>query len=134
MRKNGKDNRIEIINKTKTNPSIDGLVFRNMKEAILGDDYELSLVFINKDEIRKINKSYGNIDKATDILSFPLSDKEGEIFICEEIAAREAPRFNRYYKNFLQFLFIHGLTHLKGFEHGDKMENKEKKFRKMFSV
>lgn len=134
MTKASKENKIDIINKTKTNPSIDGLVFRNMKKAVLGDDYDLSLVFINKNEIKKINKSYRNIDKATDILSFPLNDKEGEIFICEEIAVKEAPNFNRECKNFLKFLFIHGLTHLKGFEHSDKMENKERKFRKMFEV
>ena len=101
---------------------------------MLGNDYDLSLVFISKTEIRKINKSYRNIDKATDILSFPLGDNEGEILICQEIAAEEAPRFDRNYKNFLQFLFIHGLTHLKGFEHGDKMENEEKKIRKIFGV
>ena len=130
----GKINKIEITNKKKTNPSADGLVFGKVKKAVLGNDYDLSLVFISKTEIRKINKSYRNIDKATDILSFPLGDNEGEILICQEIAAEEVSRFDRNYKNFLQFLFIHGLTHLKGFEHGDKMENEEKKIRKIFGV
>ena len=124
----------EILNKTKTNSSIDELVFANMKSAVLGNDYELSLVIVGKNEIRRLNKSYRNVDEATDILSFTMSGKEGEIFLCPEIALKEAPRFGRSYDNFMEFLFIHGLTHLKGFEHSSKMESGEKKTRKKFGV
>jgi len=45
-----------------------------------------------------------------------------------------APKFDRPYDNFLTFLFIHGLVHLKGFNHGPKMEQMEQKFRKLFNV
>lgn len=124
----------EICNETKTNPSINGLVFAKMKEAVLGKDYDLSLVFIGKNKMKKLNKSYGGADKATDILSFPLSEKEGEIFLCEEVAAKKAPHFGRSFENFMMFLFIHGLAHLKGLAHGGKMEIEEKKFRNKFGV
>ncbi|MEK7070424.1 MAG: rRNA maturation RNase YbeY [Patescibacteria group bacterium] len=134
MTKGVKKNNFEILNKTKTNPSIDGLVFANMKEDVLGKDYELSLVIVGKDEIRKLNKSYRKINEATDILSFPLSKNEGEIFLCPEIALKEAPRFGRSYENFLNYLFIHGLTHLKGFEHSSRMDVKEERIRKKFGV
>ena len=78
-----------------------------MKSAALGNEYELNLVIVGKDEIRKLNKSYRNIDEATDILSFPISRKEGEIFLCPEIALKEAPHFGRNYDNFIKYLFIH---------------------------
>lgn len=134
MKKGVKKNNFEISNETKTNSPIDELVFANMKSAALGNDYELSLVIVGKKEIKKLNKSYRNMDEATDILSFPLSEKEGEIFLCPEIALKEAPRFGRSYENFMKFLFIHGLAHLKGFEHSSRMESEEKKIRNKFGV
>ncbi|MBU6431367.1 MAG: rRNA maturation RNase YbeY [Patescibacteria group bacterium] len=134
MKEGGLKNKFEISDETKINSSADGLIFAKMKEAVLGKDYDLSLVFIGKNKIKKLNKSYGGADKATDILSFPLSEKEGEIFICDEMAVEEAPRFGRSRDNFIKFLFIHGLAHLKGFEHSGKMENEEKKFRNKFGV
>ena len=130
----GVNKNFEIFNKTKTNSPIDELVFANMKKTVLGNNYELSLVIVKKGEIRKLNKSYRNLDKATDILSFPLSEKEGEIFLCPEIALKEAPHFGRNYENFLEYLFIHGLAHLKGFKHSSKMEFEEEKIRNKFGV
>ena len=40
------------------------------------DDYEVSLSFVSNDEIREINRDYRNIDKVTDVLSFPMYDGE----------------------------------------------------------
>lgn len=134
MKKSVKKNNFEIFNKTKTNSPIDELVFANMKSAVLGNEYELNLVIVGKDEIRKLNKSYRNLDETTDILSFPISRKEGEIFLCPEIALKEASRFGRSYDNFIKYLFIHGLAHLKGFKHSSRMENEEEKIRNKFGV
>ncbi len=135
MKKSVKKNNFKIFNKTKANPSIiDELAFANMKSAALGNEYELNLVIVGKDEIRKLNKSYRNIDEATDILSFPISRKEGEIFLCPEIALKEAPHFGRNYDNFIKYLFIHGLVHLKGFKHSSRMENEEEKIRNKFGI
>ncbi len=105
-----------------------------MKEAVLGKDYDLSWSFISSEKIKRLNLSYRNIDKPTDILSFPLSKKEGEIYICLAEARKEAKKFDRKYENFLRFLFIHGLAHLKGYDHGSTMESIEVKFRKKFGV
>lgn len=110
------------------------LPFQLMKDAVLGPKYELSLVFIGPRKSRDLNKAYRKKDKATDILSFPISKKEGEIFIDLSTAAKKAAAFDRSRVNFIAFLFIHGLVHLKGFDHGSKMEHVEKKFRKMFSI
>ena len=108
--------------------------FELIKKAILGSKYELSLVFITAPKIQKLNKIYRNINKPTDILSFPLSQTSGEIFICKTEARKMMSEFNRPYENFLTFLFIHGLVHLKGYDHSDKMEKVEEKFRKKFGI
>ena len=108
--------------------------FEEIKQTILGSKYELSLVFIPAKKIQALNKTYRKINRPTDILSFPLSKTSGEIFICKTEAKKMAPEFDRPYDNFLTFLFIHGLVHLKGYNHGAKMEKMEQKYRKLFGV
>ncbi len=108
--------------------------FEKMKEAVLGKEYDLSFAFITAEKIKKLNLIYRNVNKPTDILSFPLSKKEGEIYICLSEARTEAKKFDRSYENFLRFLFIHGCVHLKGYEHGSTMEHIEIQFRKKFGV
>jgi len=103
-----------------------------MKEAVLGKKYELSLVFVGDAISRRLNKKYRKKDKATNILSFPLTKDNGEIFINLKIAKKDAPKFEKSYNNFVKFLFIHGCLHLKGFEHGVGMEKMEEKFSKEF--
>jgi probable rRNA maturation factor len=110
------------------------LVFLRMKEAVLGKKYELSVAVVCARKMRDLNKRWGNKDKTTDILSFPLSKDEGEIYISPAMAKKEAKNFDRPYDNFILFLFIHGLVHLKGYEHGVAMERVEKRFREQFYV
>ena len=109
-------------------------LFDQIKKAILGEKYELSLVFVTAKKIQSLNKIYRMINKPTDILSFPLSKTSGEIFICRTETRKMMKEFGRDYENFLAFLFIHGCVHLKGFDHGLKMEKVEKKFRKKFGI
>jgi len=110
------------------------LPFAKMKDSVLGKDYRLSLVFSSVSLMRKLNRQFRNKDKATDILSFPLDEKNGEIFISLEESRKEAEIFKRGFENFLSFLFIHGLLHLKGMRHGSTMESEERKYRKKFGV
>lgn len=109
-------------------------IFESLKKEALGSDYELSVAFVSPEEIARLNKIYRGIDAPTDILSFPLSDSEGEIYICEEEARKESMKFGRGYDNFLQFLFIHGCVHLKGYDHSDTMERVEAGIREKFKV
>lgn len=106
------------------------LPFAKIKNKILGKNYELSLVFIGAKKSQALNKKHRKKDKSANVLTFRLSDTEGEIFICPEIAKRDAPKFDMKTREFIGFLFIHGLLHLKGFKHGKKMEEKEKKLKK----
>jgi probable rRNA maturation factor len=118
----------------KTKEPIPKHPFKEMKEAVLGKEYELSFVIIDEQEMQALNYAHRKIDKPTDILSFPLSEKLGEIFICPSESRKEAKKFDREYDNFIAFLFIHGLVHLKGFDHGSTMENNERKIREEFGI
>ena len=120
-----------IINRTKG--KLPRLPFISIKEAILGKQYDLSLSFITSKEQKKINKTYRNKDKTTNILSFPLTPKSGEITFDPIKVKHDAPEFEMSYPQFLKYLFIHGCLHLKGFEHSSTMEKEEKRFLKKFS-
>ena len=111
-----------------------GLPFLPIKNKVLGPKYQLSLNFVSPAESKKLNSKYRGKNNPTDILSFPLSKTEGEIYLDLKTSATEAVKFDRSFENFLLFLFIHGLLHLKGFEHGSRMEAQEIKFRKKFGI
>jgi probable rRNA maturation factor len=127
-----KFNTCDIANKTKR--PLPRVPFSRIKDAVLGPNYELSLVFIGSTRSRALNREYRGKDYATDILSFPLSETEGEIFIDLAKSRKEAPLFDRSFDNFIAFLFIHGLFHLKGYDHGSTMESKEERIRKKFNI
>lgn len=127
-----KSDNFTIINKTKG--KLPSLPFLNMKDHILGEKYSLSLVIIGEKEICDLNKKYRDVDSPTDILSFPIEKNIGEIFICQTIAEKKAPEFGREYQNFLSFLFIHGLVHLLGYNHGKKMKDVEIVNRRHFQI
>ena len=120
-----------VTNKTKN--KLPNLPFVSIKNAILGEKYEFGVGFISSQVQRKINFKYRGIDKTTNILSFPLSKTSGEITFDLIKVKRDAPLFNMNYSQFLKYLFIHGLLHLKGYEHSSTMEKQEKKFLKIFS-
>lgn len=129
-----------IFNETKGAPQNTGVPFVIYKNKILGKKYQLNLIFVNDKKIHQLNKTYRKVNKPTDILSFPIDKESGEIFICEKIAKNKAKDFDlpaqagREYNNFISFLFIHGCVHLLGYDHGDKMEAVEIKFRKLFKI
>lgn len=123
---------LTITNTTKG--KLPRLPFAKMTKAVLGEEYDCSLVIVGPKKSRELNLAYREKDNSTNILSFPLSESEGEIFLDLAKARTEAPLFERSYTNFVGFLFIHGLLHLKGLDHGTKMENAEKKIRALFKI
>jgi probable rRNA maturation factor len=121
-----------ISNSSKSRLPFGKLFFVSIKERILGKKYELSLVFCDSVDSQKINKKYRNKNKPTNVLSFPLDEDSGEIFLDLEKTKFEFEDFEMNYKNFIAYLYIHGLLHLKGLDHGDEMEKLEKKYTKEF--
>ncbi|KKR32177.1 MAG: putative rRNA maturation factor [Parcubacteria group bacterium GW2011_GWF2_39_8b] len=113
-----------ITNKTKS--TLSRVPFAKIKNVVLGKNYSLSLVFIGEKKSRELNCKYRGKNKPTNILSFPLNKKSGEIFITPSLAKKEGLSVG--------FLLIHGLLHLKGIEHGSTMERAEIKLQKKFGV
>lgn len=99
--------------------------FLDIKEKILGKKYSLTVIFCTLEESRLRNKTYRDKDYPTNILSFPLDDNEGEIYISLHTARKDAKNFDMSYHKFLHLLFIHGLLHLKGLDHGSTMDELE---------
>jgi ssRNA-specific RNase YbeY (16S rRNA maturation enzyme) len=100
------------------------LLYKKIKDDILGKDYELSLAFLSPKEMLVVTKKWKKKDHISNVLSFPLSKTSGEILICKEATAPFTP----------DYLFIHGLCHLKGYKHGATMENIERLYLKKWGI
>lgn len=118
----------------KGSPKNKDLPFLKIANTVLAKNYDLSLVFIGDKYSRTLNRKYRKKDKVANILSFPISPDNGEIFINTNQAIKDAKKFNMQKNKFLIYLFIHGLLHLKGLSHGSKMERKEKEILKKFKI
>lgn len=123
---------VTIIRQTKGRIPI--LPFVEMKRVILGDEYDLSLVFPTLEHSRELHQKWKKKSTPVNILSFPLDDESGEIIMTLSQARSEASKYGRNYQNHLIFLFIHGCLHLKGMTHGAKMEKQERFFYEQFSL
>ena len=98
--------------------------YMNVKNAIF------NVIFINNEEIRKINKEYRNIDRETDVISFALEDNAdivlenvrvlGDIYISIDKAKSQAIEYGHSLKRELCFLTTHGFLHLLGYDHMKK--------------
>lgn len=110
------------------------LPYLEMAEDILGADYQLSLTFVGATRAKQLNQQYRQKNYVPNVLSFPLAQMIGEIFICPQVAKKEAPDFNLSYEGYVGYLFIHGCLHLLGLDHGDEMDAREKKFLKKYKL
>ncbi len=125
-----------IINKTKGKlpslPFVKKII--KIKEEILGKKYSLSIALVDKKTSKEINKKYRDKNKPTNILSFPLSKKMGEIILCPDVIKKEVKikKFDKNYTDLLGFLVIHGMLHLEGMKHSSRMEERENKYDKKY--
>jgi len=101
-----------------------GVNYQKIKEAVLGKRYELSVAFLPPAEMRKVARRALGRDKASNVFAFPLSKTSGEILLCKSAS-----------KPFtVEYLFIHGLLHIKGLKHGVIMEREERQILKKFGL
>lgn len=130
-----RETNFSILNKTKIKKMLVSSAFlTQIKDYYLKDNYELSLVYLNNKQSKKLNLLHRGKNKPANILSFPLSKNIGEIFIDLEELKKQAPSFELSEKNFFLKLFIHGLCHLKGMDHSSKMDRTEEKIQKHFGL
>ncbi|HOV25435.1 MAG TPA: rRNA maturation RNase YbeY [Pseudobacteroides sp.] len=114
---------------------------------------EVSILLVDDEKIREINNEHRQIDKATDVLSFPVVDmREGEIvsdigdfdldedllllgdiIISLETAKRQAEEYGHSFEREIAFLTTHGIFHLLGYDHMEK-EEEEKMLHKQETV
>jgi probable rRNA maturation factor len=102
---------------------------------------DVELLIINNDEIKDINKKQRNINKSTDVLSFPLEDcgytPLGSIVINHEKAMEVSKKLKHSVEDEITLLFIHGLLHLLRFDHeidNGEMRAKEEELIKKFRL
>lgn len=110
-------------------PHVDEIV-----RDILGPRYSLSLVCIGDKRSKKLNTVYKNKEKPANVLTFPLTDIEGEIFINIAKVKRQAKSFGFTPTQYAMFLLIHGCLHLKGYSHGSTMEGAEDVFIEKYNL
>ncbi|EMS72231.1 rRNA maturation RNase YbeY [Ruminiclostridium cellobioparum] len=115
-----------------------------MKSEKLEKAYEVSVLIVDDEEIRKINREHRDIDKATDVLSFPMAEFEngelisdegdydpeseelmlGDIIISAETAKRQAHEYGHSFEREIAFLTAHSCFHLLGYDHMEEEEEK----------
>lgn len=138
------DNRQDKVElSSETEAVIERVVQKTLEEEVEGD-YEVSISFVDNDEIKELNKQYRGKDTATDVLSFPLLEFEeteedyeneeeyvqedkllGDIVISLEKAKEQAEEYGHSFERELAFLTAHGMLHLLGMDHEDEDEEKE---------
>ncbi len=108
--------------------------FLKIKEKVLGKKYELSIAFISPKKIQELNRRYRRKNTSTDILSFALSKSSGELYLSMPDVLKKAKLFGMSAEDYLGCLFIHGLLHLEGMDHGRTMSKLERKFGRAFGL
>lgn len=105
-------------------------------EGIDSQRIEVSLTLVSEEEIRQLNHSYRNVDKVTDVLSFPQYEdlgqlpEEGEIplgdvVICVKRVKEQAAEFGHSEAREMVYLFIHSICHLLGYDHMEEDEKRQ---------
>jgi probable rRNA maturation factor len=129
---------IDIENETDT--KIDLGLLENIAKSIISQDVEIILT--DNETIQNYNREYRNIDKPTDVLSFPIEnisghEPAGTIVISLEYAKNTIGSFGHSLEQESALLLIHGLLHLQGYDHevdNGEMREKEKYWIKHFNL
>ena len=109
---------------------IENVISEALKYEGVSDNTEISVTIVDNEEIRKINNKFRNIDRATDVLSFPLIDFDnedlpndgskiylGDIIISIERAKEQANEYGHSLDREVGFLTAHSMLHLLGYDH-----------------
>ena len=110
------------------------------EERLVHSKLYISITLTNPENIHKINKKYRNVDKETDVLSFPMFEKEeieekiknndfehedilGDIVISIERVKGQAEEYGHSFEREFAYMLVHGFYHLMGYDH---IEEKDK--------
>lgn len=101
----------------------------------ISENAEVSLSIVDKETIHKLNKDYRNVDRETDVLSFPLDEEGfdnegnplillGDIVICLDVAEDQAADFGHSLEREIMYLICHSTLHLLGYDHIEEDDKK----------
>lgn len=111
------------------------------KERLKDLNFYLSITLTTPKKIHELNKEYRNVDKATDVLSFPMFEKDeidtivekqqknripevlGDIVISIEQVEKQAKEYEHSFERELSYMVVHGFYHIMGYDH---IEEKDK--------
>jgi len=87
--------------------------------AAIGKTDSATIAFVSDKKIRELNRQFRDVDKATDVLSFPAEEPNnlGDVAISVETAATQAKENRLSFENEIAQLILHGLLHLSGYDH-----------------
>jgi len=131
------------------------IIDKALREEGVSIEYEVSLIFVDDDKIKDINREYRNIDKSTDVLSFPMlnypkslvfrdvymdynfktTDLDGEglilgdIAISLERALQQSEEYNHSFFREVCYLSVHSVLHLLGYDHIEKIDKDKMRIR-----
>jgi len=131
-------NHQEVLNiDDKLNQILEDLIEMTLKEEDLDYEGEVSIMFVDDEEIHELNKTHRDKDSSTDVLSFPqyesLKDEEiiepyiifGDVVISTETAIRQAESYGHSLMREIGFLVVHSMFHLFGYDHDTEEHTKE---------
>ena len=95
--------------------------------------FEVSVTLVTAEEIRRLNREFRDVDRETDVLSFPMLEEDekepvaylGDIIICPSVICRQAKEFGTTYRQEMCLMAIHSALHLLGWDHMEENEKKE---------
>lgn len=109
-----------------------------LKQTKTKDNISVNITVVSQNEIRRLNNEFRGVDKVTDVLSFPLFEKDeikgeemldnfitsdiGDIVICKVRAKQQAQEYGHSLLREFCFLALHGLLHLLGYDHIEKQD------------
>lgn len=137
----------DIVEKKEYQKIINKVLERCFREEKIEDSkLTITITLTNAENIKEINKKYRNIDKATDVLSFPMFERDelaekiekksfeyedvlGDIIISIPRVEEQAKEYGHSFERELGYMVVHGFYHLMGYDHireEDKMEMRPK--------
>lgn len=100
---------------------------------------EVSVTFTDNENIRILNKEYRDIDRETDVLSFPMDDEGdevvlGDIVISLEKALEQSESYGHSLEREISFLCVHSCLHLLGYDHETGEDDEKEMFKKQDEI
>lgn len=124
--------KINIVNQYNEDKNYDKTIKKVLKVANkhlrLKGSFVINVILINNEEIQGLNRTYRDIDRPTDVLSFEndsYSLELGDVFISIDKTMEQAVEYDHSFERELAFLTVHGFLHCLGYDHLTEEDEKE---------